>query len=97
MRNLKLSGLRKKGDFETFSRLGEFFKQKRVDVGLTQAEVAKVLGLSTGQFVSNWERGVSAPPMDYLPRLMKLYKMNKAQVISIYTAEQERYIKSVLK
>lgn len=96
MRNLKGQVPKKHEEFNAFSRIGEFFRDKRVDAGLTQSDVAQTLGLSTGQFVSNWERGVSAPPMDYLPQLMKLYKINKSQLVALYTAEQERYIKAVL-
>ncbi|MBX7232094.1 MAG: helix-turn-helix domain-containing protein [Bdellovibrionales bacterium] len=81
---------------EAFSKVGDFFKDKRVEVNLTQSEVAEALGLSSGQFVSNWERGVSMPPMDYLPKLVKLYKINKSELVSVYTSEQERFIKEVL-
>ncbi|MGE0763540.1 MAG: helix-turn-helix domain-containing protein [Bdellovibrionales bacterium] len=96
MRNVKVHGAKKQGDYDAFARIGDFFREKRIDAGLTQADVANALGLSTGQFISNWERGVSAPPMDYLPKLVKLYKMNKSQLVALYTAEQERYIKAVL-
>lgn len=79
-----------------FSRIGDYFKDRRVNAGLTQADVAQALGLSTGQFISNWERGVSMPPMDYLPRLVKLYRMNRSELVQLYTTEQERFIKEIL-
>lgn len=96
MRNVKMHNPKKQVGLDAFTRIGDFFRDKRVDAGLTQADVANALGLSTGQFISNWERGISAPPMDYLPKLVKLYKVNKAQLVALYTAEQERYIKAVL-
>jgi transcriptional regulator with XRE-family HTH domain len=79
-----------------FSRIGDYFRDRRVAAGLTQADVANSLGLSTGQFISNWERGVSMPPMDYLPRLVKLYRMSKSELVQIYTSEQERFLKEIL-
>ncbi len=79
-----------------FSRIGDYFRDRRVDAGLTQADVAQALSLSTGQFISNWERGVSMPPMDYLPKLVKLYKMSKSELLELYTTEQTRFLKDIL-
>jgi transcriptional regulator with XRE-family HTH domain len=81
---------------QAFSRIGEYFRDRRIDAGLTQADVAQALGLSTGQFISNWERGVSMPPMDYLPKLVKLYKMSKSELVELYTSEQTRFLKDIL-
>lgn len=39
-------------------------KRYRKQAGFTQAELAKKLGYKSAQFVSNWERGVSALPVD---------------------------------
>lgn len=81
---------------EAFSRIGSYLRDSREASGLSQTEVAEKLGLSTGQFVSNWERGVSMPPMEYLPKIVKLYKISKAELVQVYTSEQERYIREVL-
>lgn len=81
---------------EAFSRIGGYLRDCRVKAGLTQTQAAERLGLSSGQFVSNWERGVSMPPMDYLPQIVKLYRLSKSELIAIYTEEQERYIREVL-
>lgn len=56
-------------------RLAGFLKEKRVAVGLTQSEVAKKLGYSSPQFVSNWERGLANPPVFVLRDLTKMYKV----------------------
>lgn len=43
-------------------QLGRFLKKKRLSVGITQGELAKRLGFSSSQFVSNIERGVAVIP-----------------------------------
>lgn len=53
-------------------KLKEFLKKKRNDAGLSQKELAKKLGYTTAQFVSNWERSISRPPIDSVPKLAEL-------------------------
>jgi transcriptional regulator with XRE-family HTH domain len=53
-----------------------YLKQSREKSGLTQLEVSQILGYSTPQFVSNWERGRSYPPIKTLKTISKLYKIN---------------------
>jgi len=57
-------------------RLAGFLKEKRVAAGLTQSEVARKLGYSSPQFVSNWERGLANPPVFVLRDLTKMYKVS---------------------
>lgn len=56
--------------------LSVFLKEKRVTAGLTQSEVARKLGYSSPQFVSNWERGLANPPVFILKDLTKMYKVS---------------------
>lgn len=55
--------------------IGPYLKQKRIEANLTQKEVSEHFGYSTAQFVSNWERDVSMPPIKDLKRLGQLYKI----------------------
>jgi transcriptional regulator with XRE-family HTH domain len=54
---------------------GQFLKNAREKAGVTQLEVSNALGYSAAQFVSNWERGLSYPPMKAVIPLAKLYKI----------------------
>ncbi|MGZ3774671.1 MAG: helix-turn-helix domain-containing protein [Pseudobdellovibrionaceae bacterium] len=63
--------------------LAEFLKQKRVTVGLSQRDVADKLGYSTPQFISNWERGVSHPPISALKKLGELYKVSAEDLFEV--------------
>ncbi len=64
-------------------RLSEFLKEKRVTAGLTQSEVARKLGYSSPQFVSNWERGLANPPVFVLRDLTKMYKVPADQMFEL--------------
>ncbi|MBC7714686.1 MAG: helix-turn-helix transcriptional regulator [Rhizobacter sp.] len=49
--------------------LGSFIKENRLEKNYSQAELAAALGYSSPQFISDWERGVSSPPLKKLPEL----------------------------
>ena len=49
--------------------LGSFIKESRLKKNFSQAELAANLGYSSPQFISDWERGVSSPPLKKLPEL----------------------------
>jgi len=68
---------------ERITLLAEFLKNKRNLSGLSQKEVAHHLGYSTSQFVSNWERGISQPPLAVLRTLANLYKINADEMFSV--------------
>lgn len=51
----------------------EKLKKLRIEAGLSQRDVANKLGYSTPQFISNWERGISRPPVSALGTISSLY------------------------
>jgi transcriptional regulator with XRE-family HTH domain len=60
--------------------LGGFLRQSRVKVGLSQKDVAVELGYKSSQFVSNWERGLSSPPIGTFRRLCSLYQTSETEM-----------------
>ncbi len=73
--------------------LSEFLKEKRTHSGLSQKEVADKLGYSSAQFISNWERGLSSPPMHTLRKLAEMYSVNVDEMFEVIlesTLEQVR-------
>lgn len=52
-------------------RLGAHVRTLREYQGLSQGDVAKALGLSTNQYVSNIERGIAEPPHYYIRYVIK--------------------------
>jgi transcriptional regulator with XRE-family HTH domain len=67
--------------------LADFMKQKRVAAGLSQGDVADKLGYTTPQFISNWERGVSRPPINVLKKLGDLYKISSEDLFEVVLSE----------
>lgn len=63
--------------------LSEFLKEKRNHVGLSQKDVADKLGYSSAQFISNWERGLSSPPMHTLKKLAEMYNVNVDEMFDV--------------
>ncbi|MCM2281689.1 MAG: helix-turn-helix domain-containing protein [Bdellovibrionaceae bacterium] len=76
--------------------LSQFLRQKRLDSGLSQLDVAKVLGYSSPQFVSNWERGLVSPPLETISVLIGLYKIPPSEVIDRIMTETRRYLEANL-
>ncbi|MBY0316440.1 MAG: helix-turn-helix domain-containing protein [Bdellovibrionales bacterium] len=74
-------------------KLGEYLRVKRVDAGLSQKQVADKLKYSTPQFVSNFERGLCAPPMKALRVLVRLYNLNASEFTNFVLELQEEYLK----
>lgn len=78
-----------------FSNIGQFLKEKREAKGLSQTEVADSLGVKP-QFISNWERGMSAPPLRLLRVVIKLYGIPDQALIDFLLKQQEDFLRQQL-
>ena len=67
--------------------LRERIKEARKKKGLSQQKLAKTLGYSSGQFVSNWERGLSYPPVDRLAKMALIFNFNEEELLEQYLEE----------
>lgn len=63
--------------------LAKFLKEKRENAGLSQKQVSDKLGYTTPQFVSNWERGVSSPPLKTLKKIGELYHVSADDLFKV--------------
>lgn len=68
---------------------GPKLKKMREKVELTQNDVAKSLGHSTPQLVSNWERGMCALPTTSILPVAKIYKVKPAVLLAMATKDFE--------
>jgi transcriptional regulator with XRE-family HTH domain len=75
-----------------YTELGSYLQARRLHAGLTQRDVQLKLGYSSAQFISNFERGISAPPLSKLKVLAKLYRLNLDKVIELILAGEEKNI-----
>jgi transcriptional regulator with XRE-family HTH domain len=76
--------------------LNDYLRQKRLDSGLSQLDVARVLGYASPQFVSNWERGLVSPPLETIGVLIDLYKIPPDEVVDRILDETRDYLESHL-
>lgn len=60
--------------------LSVLLQQKRQRANLSQKDVSDKLGYNTPQFISNWERGLSQPPVNSLKKLADLYGMSAEEL-----------------
>lgn len=65
------------------TKLASFLREKREAAGLSQRDVADKLHYTTAQFISNWERGVSNPPVMTLKRLGDLYHISSEELFEV--------------
>ncbi|MCB0391408.1 MAG: helix-turn-helix domain-containing protein [Bdellovibrionales bacterium] len=77
-------------------KLGIYFKKRREKLGLQQKDVAKALGYTSPQFISNMERGLSLPPLKKIKKLIKLYELPPEEVLKIIMSEQEKVLQSAI-
>lgn len=74
-----------------YKQLGKFLKRKRTQFDFSQSELAEEIQIHP-QFVSNWERGVCAPPHHSIKSLIKILKINKGELIDIMMIDCRRNI-----
>lgn len=77
-----------------FNHLGAYLREKRIDSGYTQAELASSLGDVHSQFVSNWERGLCAPPGHSLQKLIELLKLNREKLVDVMLMDSRSVIEA---
>ena len=71
--------------------LGKFLKEAREKLDLSQREVAEALGYSTSQYVSNFERNKSRPPLGKLRAIARIYKLDEVRLLKLYLLEINKW------
>ena len=61
----------------------DFLKSARIRAKLSQRDVSNKLGYTTAQFISNWERGISTPPIKDLKTLCRMYKVDFESTVNM--------------
>ncbi len=75
-----------------FANLGKYLKEKRIKSKYTQTELAQALGNVHTQFVSNWERGLCAPPSHCFHDLIRISKLNRAHLVEAMLEDSKQII-----
>lgn len=64
--------------------MGQIIAAKRKELGMTQMELAERMGV-TDKAVSKWERDLSYPDVNSLPKLAEIFGMTVDQLMQIKT------------
>lgn len=75
-----------------FCNLGQYLKQKRLGLDLTQSELADMLGNVHVQFVSNWERGLCAPPNHCFENLIEILNLSRDKLVKVMVEDSKNII-----
>ncbi len=76
---------------------GDFLKKCREAQNLSQKDVSTHLGYNTSQFISNWERGLSQPPIPTIRTLAKLYKVEADVLFNVILEAQVELVRQSLR
>lgn len=68
---------------------GRMIREARERKGLTQLELAKLLGYDTPQFVSLFERGLSKVPAEVLGKLVLILGIKEEAVVNQLVVQYE--------
>lgn len=80
-----------------YLKFGQMLQSARIRRGLTQREVAiDMLGYSSAQFISNFERGIVTPPLKKLKELIRIYGLSYQKVVDMYLQERKSELKKDL-
>lgn len=74
-----------------FHNLGLYLKEKRSNSGFTQVELSEALKVHV-QFVSNWERGLCAPPNHCFEKLVQVLNLNRDTLVKVMVDDSKRLI-----
>lgn len=64
--------------------LKAYLKEKRTAADKSQWDVAREMDYGSAQFVSNWERGVSSPPIGKLKKLAEILETDADELFSVF-------------
>jgi transcriptional regulator with XRE-family HTH domain len=76
---------------------GVFLANARTETGISQLQLARDLGYTSPQYVSNWERGICGPPLDKLFDLSKILKISPQTLMNMILTETEDYLRNELR
>ena len=76
-----------------FHHLGQYLKELRLKAGLTQTELAIAINLHS-QFVSNWERGQSAPPSHCFQIVLDILQADRDKVVKLMVLDSKKIIEA---
>ena len=69
-------------------RVGAFLKELRKENGMTQLQLAEIMGV-TDKAVSKWERDLSVPDVNSIPKLAETFGVTVDELMQVKTETKE--------
>lgn len=79
-----------------YPSLGAYFAAKRKTAEFSQKDVAKKLGYSSSQFISNFERGTGRLPIRKLKTFAKLVKARNKEIRDLIISSENKSLSKAL-
>lgn len=79
-----------------FPNIAKCLREHRNKVGVSQANLATMVGYKNGQFISNVERGLCSVPLKSLAKLAYHLKAHPEDIGDAMLRDHESHIKSVV-
>jgi transcriptional regulator with XRE-family HTH domain len=76
--------------------LGIFLKESRLKRHLSQNDVATALRYDSPQYVSDWERGVSSPPMKKLVQISHVLHVSADRIFQLLVESAKQKLEADL-
>lgn len=73
-------------------RVSKMIRGKRLELGISQHQVAKRIGMKQGQFISNIERDLCALPIKYVQRIGKVLDINADHLVVAIKEDYSDYV-----
>ena len=80
-----------------FSTQAKLLRTAREAANITQGELARMLGYTSPQMISNWERELCGAPLEIMPKLCKILGLKPSELVDMLTDEYRTRVKKVLR
>lgn len=75
---------------------GQLLKKARESHGISQSELARKLGYSSPQYISNYERGLCMPPMKNIKKIIREIDLDPQRIFLILKEYQEGELRKLI-
>ena len=58
-------------------------KKARINLSMTQRQLADLMGYKSAQFISNIERGISQPPIKEISRMCEFLEIDPIEILDL--------------
>lgn len=82
---------------KTWPNMAKLIKPARIKKGLSQGDLSKLLNYKNGQFISNIERSLCSTPPKVANEMCEILDIAKEEFIKAFLADEEKYLRDVMK